>query len=130
MVEKMWDAFQRGDVDAMRGVSHEDIVIVQPPELPDSRSYVGHEGVQEAVGDWPRQWEDFRLDVLESIDVGKGKVVSVTRHRGRGAASGIEVDAIIAYLLTITDDKVERIEMFTSKAQALEAAGLSGSARK
>ena len=125
LVETLWDAFQRGDIDTLRGASRSDIVIVQPSELPDAKTYVGHEGVKEAVEDWPKQWDDFRFEVLEISDVSETQVVSVTRHRGRGAVSGIEVNAIIAYVLTITDGKFARIDMFVSREQALEAVGLS-----
>jgi ketosteroid isomerase-like protein len=125
LVETLWDAFQRGDIDTMRGASRSDVVIVQPSELPDSKTYVGHEGVKEAVEDWPKQWDDFRFEVLEIIDISDSQVVSVTRHHGRGAVSGIEVNTIIAYIHTITDGKVARIDMFMSREQALEAAGLS-----
>jgi ketosteroid isomerase-like protein len=125
LVETLWDAFQRGDIDTMRGASRSDVVIVQPSELPDSKTYVGHEGVKEAVEDWPKQWDDFRFEVLEIIDISDSRVVSVTRHHGRGAVSGIEVNTIIAYIHAITDGKVARIDMFMSREQALEAAGLS-----
>jgi ketosteroid isomerase-like protein len=62
-------AFQRGDVETMREGSHPDVVIVQPPEVPDAKSYEGHAGIAEAFEDWPSQWEDFRLELLEVIDV-------------------------------------------------------------
>jgi ketosteroid isomerase-like protein len=130
LVETLWDAFQRGGIDTMRGVCHANIVIVQPSELPDPKTYVGHEGVKEVVEDWPKEWDDFQLEVLEIIDAGDSQVVSVTRHRGRGVVSGVEVDTIIAYVLTITDGKFARIDMFVSRDQALEAARLSNSPRE
>jgi ketosteroid isomerase-like protein len=125
LVEVLWDAFQRGDVGALRGAAHPDIVIVQPSELPDSKTYLGHEGVKEAVEDWPTQWDEFRFEVLETIEVSDSRIVSVTRHHGRGAASGIEVEATIGYVLEIADGKFARVEMFASREQALEAAARS-----
>jgi ketosteroid isomerase-like protein len=124
MVGDGWAAFQRGDVAAMRVNCHPDVLIVQPPEVPDTKTYSGLAGVKEAVEDWPNEWDDFQFDVLELIDVSDNEVVSVTRHRGRGAKSGIEMDAIVAYVHTIRDGKLTRLDMFFSKEQALEAAGL------
>ncbi len=90
LVRLLWDAYARGDVEAMQGLSRPDIVIVQPPETPDSKSYEGHAGVVEAIDDWPRQWEDFRLEVVEVIDAsdsqglqGLGRCLS---RSARGAA--------------------------------------------
>jgi ketosteroid isomerase-like protein len=121
LVETTWSAFQRGDVGFMRQTCRPDVVIAQPPEVPDTKTYTGHDGVKEAVEDWPKQWEDFRFEVLEIIDVSKSQVVSVTRHHGRGASSGIKMDAIVAYVHTISGGKLARLEMFFSKEQALEA---------
>ena len=125
LVEGTWAAFQRGDVAAMRATCHPDVLIVQPPEVPDTKTYSGLAGVKEAVEDWPKQWDDFQFEVLELIDVSDTQLVSVTRHRGHGAMSGIEVDAIVAYVHTIRDGKLTRLDMFFSKEQALEATGLT-----
>lgn len=121
-----WEAFQRGDVGAMRRECLPDVVIVQPPEVPDTKTYFGLEGVKEAVEDWPQQWESFRFEVLEIIDVSDSVVVSVTRHHGRGAASGIEMNTIVAYVHTMVDGKLARLDMFFSKEQALAAASPLG----
>jgi ketosteroid isomerase-like protein len=123
LVESGWAAFQRGDVGFLRELCRADVVIVQPPEVPDTKTYSGLAGVKEAVEDWPKQWQDFRFEVLEVIDISDDQAVSVTRHHGRGASSGIEMDAIVAYVHTITDGKLARLEMFFSKDQALSAAG-------
>jgi ketosteroid isomerase-like protein len=125
LVETTWSAFQRGDVAFMRQTCRPDVVIVQPPEVPDTKTYSGLDGVREAVEDWPKQWEDFRFEVLEIIDVSDSQVVSVTRHHGRGTASGIQMDAIVAYVHTMTDGKLARLDMFFSKEQAVKATGLS-----
>ena len=71
--------------------------------------------------DWPNQWEDFRLDLLEIIEIGDDVAVSVTRHRGRG--SGIEMDFEVFYVHQGRDGKLARMEMFFSREQAHEAAG-------
>ena len=120
-----FDAFQRGDWEFFRENSHSDLVIVQPPEVPDSKTYQGPDAVAESAADWPAEWEDFSLELMEWIDVDEERVISVTRHRGRGAESGIEMDFIVAYVYTMRDLKLARIEMFFSRAQALDAVGLS-----
>jgi ketosteroid isomerase-like protein len=81
-------------------------VLVQPPEVPDAKRYEGRAGVVEALEDWPSQWEDFRLDLIENIDVDDDVVVSVTRHRGRGRESGIEMDFEVFYVHRARDGKL------------------------
>lgn len=61
--------------------------------------------------------------MIEIIDVSEDMVVSVTRHKGRGRESGIEMDFEVFYVHRGRAGKLERLEMFFSREQALEAAG-------
>ncbi len=125
VVKLGFEAFQRGDWERLQEMSHEDLVMVQPPEVPDSKTYRGPNAWSDTGADWPSQWEDFSLDLVEVIDVDDERVVGVTRHHGRGAESGIEMDFTVAYLCTLRDSKLARMEGFYSREQALEAAGLA-----
>ena len=53
-------------------------------------------------------------------------VVVLTRYRGRGKGSGASVDTIGAHLWTLRDGMVVRLEIYSSRKKALEAAGLPG----
>ena len=46
-------------------------------------------------------------------------------HRGRGKASGMEIDAHFFVVYTLREGKVARVDEFRELANALEAAGLS-----
>ena len=60
----------------------------------------------------------------EIIDAGDRVVVAI-RMSGRGRGSGIDVEANWFHVLTARDDKAVRIAWYASRAEALEAAGLS-----
>jgi ketosteroid isomerase-like protein len=98
LVRDGFAALERGDLAAFDGLLTPDVILVQPPEVPDAKSYAGPDAIAEAMEDWPRQWEDFRMDLIEIIDVGDEVAVSVTRHRGRGRESGIEMDFEVFYV--------------------------------
>ena len=49
----------------------------------------------------------------------------IARVLGRGTASGVPINQPLAILVTFRDDKAVRARSFTSKQDALEAAGLS-----
>ena len=117
-------AFRRGDIGWFNEHSTPDVVIVQPPEVPDSKSYEGPSAWADALRDWPSEWEDFRVDFIEAIDVSDDVVILGTRHRGRGGQSGIEIDFQVFYVSYGHNGKVARMEMFLTRKQALEAAGL------
>jgi ketosteroid isomerase-like protein len=101
-----------------------DLVLVQPPEVPDAKTYEGQGAVAESMEDWPNQWEDFRMDLIEVVDAGDEVAVSVTRHRGRGRESGIEMDFEVFYVQRGRNGKLARVEMFFNREQAFETAGL------
>jgi len=126
LVRLGFEAIERGDMAVFDGMTTEDLVLVQPPEVPDTKTYEGRTAIVDAMEDWPKQWDDFRMDLIEIIDAGDEVAVSVTRHRGRGHGSGIEMDFEVFYVQRGRDGKLARMEMFFSREQALEAAGLRG----
>jgi ketosteroid isomerase-like protein len=122
LVRLGWEALQRGDIALVEEFTLPDAVMIQPPEVPDAKTYEGADAIREAMEDWPTQWEDFQMELLEIIDAGDDVVVSVTRHRGRGRESGIEMDFEVFYVQRVRQGKLSRLEMFFSREQALEAA--------
>jgi ketosteroid isomerase-like protein len=125
LVRLGFEAIARGDLALVEEFTESDALMIQPPEVPDATTYNGHSAIREAMEDWPTQWEDFQMDLVEIIDAGDDAVVSVTRHRGRGRESGIEMDFEVFYVYWFRNGKLARLEMFFSRQQALEAAGLS-----
>ena len=124
LVRLGFEAIARGDLALVEEFTESDAVMVQPPEVPDAKTYEGRGAIREAMQDWPTQWEDFRMDLVELIDAGDDVVVSVTRHRGRGRESGIEMDFEVFYVHRLRHGRLARLEMFFSREQALEAGGL------
>ena len=124
LVKQLWDAFQRGDIEWMVQRCTPDIAIAQPPETPDATVYEGRTAMIDAVEGFPRDWEDFRVDLREVLDVSDDAVLSVCRNRGRGRISGLEMDVDMFYLHRIHAGKMNRMQIFLSREQALHAAGL------
>ena len=94
-----------------------------PPEFPGEDSYDGHAGFLAYPQRWLEPWEEYRLIPEEFIDAGD-RVVTVNRAIGRGKGSGIEVETQMAHIWTICDGKALRMDVFRTRAEALEAAGL------
>ena len=124
IVRNAVDAFTRGDIEGVLRLCDENIVITQPPELPDaSPQQRGHSGLLEAFDIWPEQWDDYRIEVQRIVDPGDYVVVT-TRQGGRGKLSGIEVDMEITLVFTVRDKKIVEMQIFMREDQALKAAGL------
>src|SRR5918995_6055461 len=82
----------------------------------------GAQGMRDLAADL---WDtlDYVPAVEEIIDSGE-HVVVVLRISGRGAGSGVPVSQRVTMLWTFKDDRIVRGKSFTSRAEALEAAGL------
>lgn len=86
--------------------------------------YRGHEGLRSFFREWHEAWERIEYDFEELIDAPGERVISVVTRRGRGRASGAEVEQPLALVWTIRNEKVVRVVWFPSREEALESVGL------
>jgi ketosteroid isomerase-like protein len=123
LARQTYEAFNRGDLDAVLGMFDPEIEVHDPPEMPDSAV---HRGLEAVMRDWQRtfdSFDEFSIELEECHDLGDELLV-LLRYRGRGRGSGVDVEAAIAHLLTLRDGKLVRMRQFLDRAAALEAAGL------
>jgi uncharacterized protein len=66
----------------------------------------------------------FQVELEELLDRAD-QVLAFVRIRGRGDASGAELDVQTAHLWTLLDGKAVRGKVYADRGRALEAAGLS-----
>jgi ketosteroid isomerase-like protein len=128
IVRHGWDAFERGDGEAALAPFAFDV------EFDVSRDiwgdvvggglYRGVEGIADWLRDLYEAWETFEMKAEEVIDAGGDQVITVLSARGRGRASGLEVEHHPAGVATLRDGKVARLVWYPNRAEALEAVGL------
>ena len=86
--------------------------------------WVGHDGLRSFDRELREAFESFETTYEELIDGGE-HVVSVSRYRGRGRRSGVEIDGPLQFgAWSIREGKVVRVDWFPSREEALEAAGV------
>ncbi len=91
----------------------------------ERRVYRGHGGIRDLAHERREEaWEDIVDHLDELIDAGE-HVVGVVTSRGRGRASGAEVQRTHASVWTIRNGKVVRVVWFPTREEAVKAAGLS-----
>ena len=96
--------------------------VAAPHSLLSSEEYRGYDGVRRFWTQFLSAWDEYGVEVEELVDAGD-QVVAVMRLRGR--TNELEVDEGRSSLLTMRDGRIVRIEPFASRADAIEAAGLS-----
>jgi uncharacterized protein len=69
-------------------------------------------------------FSEFRAEALAYEDLGDAVLVTV-RYVGRGESTGLEMDQAATSLYRLRDGKVVSMRDYSTRAEALEAAGLS-----
>jgi ketosteroid isomerase-like protein len=108
--------FLSAEVDEAMPYADADIVWNPIEELPAQ----GHDAVRASLAHWKAEWEDYELIPEEFVDMGDRVVVTVCL-RGRGRASGVEIDARFYDVYTLREGKIVRMDQFTERSEALEA---------
>ena len=83
----------------------------------------GHDAVRASLVRWKSEWDEYEMLPEEFEQMGDRVVVDVS-FRARGRASGIEVDARLYDVYTLRGGKIIRMDQFTQRSEALQAAGL------
>jgi len=118
-VRKLWDAFARDDLDGVFALADPHVVMVT---LEEGALY-GQDAVRRNHERWIETWEEAEATVEEAIGV-RDHVFVVGRLRGRGRASGVEVEQRLYDVYTLRNGKILHVEEFRERSDALEAAGL------
>ena len=87
-------------------------------------TYLGHEGVRQAWRDWLVSFKTLGVHAHTFIDAGESVIVG-WRMSGEGKASEAPVDLPGWSIHTLRNGRLIRIDVFSTEAEALEAAGLS-----
>src|SRR5215216_1172021 len=98
-------------------------------EWHDQRELPGatvHHGIQEVMRHLASAQESVHYDaadLLEILDAGPC-VVAVYRIHARGRSSGVPVERNAAHVYSFRGARIDRVEIFGSRSEALEAVGL------
>ena len=90
-----------------------------------ARSTRGPEGLRQLWQTWTGAFEDFRIEIEETIDAGD-KVIVMAAVAGTGIGTGLEVRSpSFAWVWSFEGDAAVRMEAMPNRATAMEAVGLS-----
>jgi ketosteroid isomerase-like protein len=128
-VEVVRDLFAAtNDRDFSRAMSHytEDVELVADADsFLDRGIFKGRHAVGQWFGNWLAAFEPgYHFDIEETRDLGDVVFLYATCY-GRGRTSGVEVHSQTGFLYSLRGGKIARVELYPSRAEALNAAGLS-----
>jgi ketosteroid isomerase-like protein len=119
-VARFYAAINARDREAIRALSDPDIVVETTVE-----AFRGTEALLEWMDDGDDAFDDFTVELLEVEELG-GHVVAAMRQRGRGKASGAEVDHGFTHVWTVRDGRAIRLQSFARHDDAVRYAKQGG----
>jgi uncharacterized protein len=119
----VYDEWAKGNFEPQFSVYAPDMQWGYSSEFPESGMAVEIGQKSGRLRDFLSPWERWLCEAEEYIDAGD-RVVVFTQYRGTGKESGVEVDTRGAHVWTMRDGKAVRLEVFSARRRALEAAGL------
>jgi ketosteroid isomerase-like protein len=118
IVVKQFEATNERDFAAAMDGYAEDVTLVVHGWMSGDETAIGKADVGEWFGDWFRQFgADYQFEIEESRGSGD-HVFLVAAHHGQGRASGVPVAGSSAYLYTVRDGKITRVEMWFDRETA------------
>jgi ketosteroid isomerase-like protein len=122
LVSRSYEAFARGDLDAVTADMAEEIEWHQAQGLPHGGLYRSLAEVRRHVfapldADW---WDEFVVTPSEFLDAG-GEVVVLGRYRGTAKGTGRKLDVPFVHVWTLRDGRAVRFRQFLDTAGWNEA---------
>jgi ketosteroid isomerase-like protein len=123
IVERAMRAFAERDYGALESLFHAEFEYQGLADWPgESRDYGGLEEFRRRMTLIDDEFDAFRNEPLEYVDAGE-RIVVVTEISGIGRRSGAPVRFREAFVFTIGDGRIARMEACGSRERALELAG-------
>jgi ketosteroid isomerase-like protein len=124
IVRQAYEAFNRGVIEGAVANIAPDFEYVSTGAIPGMEGAAqGREGFRRYLESWWGEFDEPRVDTHELTQADDQVVASLT-FRGRGKQSGVETSWDIWQAWTMRDGKAVRGQGYTSREDALEAAGL------
>jgi ketosteroid isomerase-like protein len=113
---RMYAAINARDRGVIRSLCAHDLVVGTTVE-----AYRGPEAVLEWLDEGDDAFDDFSVELLEVEELA-GQVLVTMRQRGRGKASGADVDNRLTHVWTLRDGRGTRLKSFAHHDDAVRYA--------
>jgi ketosteroid isomerase-like protein len=127
VVRASWEAWSRGDMEALFEFYDPTVEWdMTHSQVPDMGVFHGHDGIREFFREWRAFFAEYYAEPEEFIDAHDSVLVRI-KQSGRERTSTVTVEMPSYWqLYRLRDGRAVRVEIYRDKADAFEAAGLSG----
>jgi ketosteroid isomerase-like protein len=125
LVERAFEDYRTGGLEALLRYADPEVEFHEDARFPEAGVYRGADAFRTYVEGFQESFEEFHFEVEDWIDAGDGRVVGLTIAGGVGKDSGADVRQRSAWIFTVRDGKVVRMDAYLDRAEALRAAGVA-----
>ena len=122
VVQGAWDAFGRGDIDAVLETIAPSAETRLPESLPWGGTYAGPDGFRDFLTKLGDSWDQFSATPQKVLGADDNHVVVLAKTKGRTKA-GATLEGNAIWIYQLRDGKIADAESFGDTAQVLEALG-------
>jgi uncharacterized protein len=122
VVQGAWDAFGRGDIDAVLEAIAPSAETRLPESLPWGGTYAGPDGFRDFLTKLGDSWDQFSATPQKVLGADDNHVVVLAKTKGRTKA-GATIEGKTIWIYQLRDGKITDAESFGDTAQLLEALG-------
>jgi ketosteroid isomerase-like protein len=124
IVRAAYEAVERGDIDEATSLIHPEIEFHTYARSPEAGVYRGRDAVKKYNEVLFDQFESIRFEIDDLVDAGERVVITTTQHavpKGGKAEMSVQVCEV----WTVREGLLAERHSYSTREQALEAAGLS-----
>ena len=122
VVQGAWDAFGRGDIDAVLEAIAPSAETRLPESLPWGGTYAGPDGFRDFLTKLGDSWDQFSATPHKVLGADDNHVVVLAKTKGRTKA-GATIEGKTIWIYQLRDGRIADAESFGDTAQLLEALG-------
>jgi ketosteroid isomerase-like protein len=122
VVQGAWDAFKRGDIDAVLDVISPAAETRVPETLPWGGTYTGQDGFRDFLDRLTANFEQFSATPDKVLGADDNHVIVVAKTKGR-AKGGATIEGTVVWLYQLRDGKIADAETWGDTAQVVQALG-------
>ncbi len=123
VVRKAIEAWNTGNIDAVRAFYDPDAILRAPPGWPEPGPFVGRDAVIRQFVQTREAWARDWIEVVSEFRASGDRIL--VRVDWRGTGSGPQTHIVWTVVVTVRNGRIYGQEFFWDHADALKAAGLS-----
>jgi ketosteroid isomerase-like protein len=123
IVRAVYEAWNSGDMDALRELLHPDVISRMPEDWPEPGPFVGRDAVMREIERWRETFDTYVTELIGDIIEAADRVVVRQVWHGVGRGPNAHMESTVVF--TLREGRVSYQEFFWNHAEALETLGLS-----